>query len=218
MSVRSPGFGRARPGAMLLVGALLVPGVPDAAEVGLVQRMKAGGHVLMIRHALAPGIGDPMEFKIGDCSTQRNLDARGRAQARAIGEWLRSEGIGRARVYSSQWCRCLETARLIGLGPVAELAPLNSFYERPDDREPNLRDLRDFLSKQSTEGPLLVLVTHQVIIQALTGRSVASGEGILLALRPDRSLEVVGPVAFGGVVQDVESMRMFDRGERTARH
>ncbi len=64
--------------------------------------MQTGGHILMIRHALAPGNGDPVNFRIGDCSTQRNLDDRGRMQARAIGDWLRSKGIAKARVYSSQ--------------------------------------------------------------------------------------------------------------------
>lgn len=209
MSVRSLGFG-ARLGAMFL-GALMAPaGAPGADDPGAVQRMKSGGHVLMVRHAQAPGVGDPADFRFDDCATQRNLDERGRSQARAIGEWVRSRGIERVRVYSSQWCRCLETARLMGLGPVAELAPLNSFYERPDDREPNLRDLRSFLSKQSPDGPLLVLVTHQVIIQGMTSRSVASGEGVLLELRPDRSLGVVGPVDFGGSTKNLESIRTLN--------
>jgi broad specificity phosphatase PhoE len=183
----------------VLLGLILAPAAPGSAnERELVQRMKSGGHVLMVRHAQAPGVGDPAGFKIGDCATQRNLDEAGRAHARAIGEWLRSRGIETARVYSSQWCRCLETARLMGLGAVTELAPLNSFYERPDDREPNLRDLREFLARQSPEAPLLVLVTHQVIIQGLAGRSVASGEAILLQLARERVFEVVGPVRFDG--------------------
>ncbi len=74
----------------------------------------------MVRHAIAPGNGDPPNFNIGDCSTQRNLDDSGRTQARRIGRWLRSNGIKSARIYSSQWCRCLETAKLIDLGSVQE--------------------------------------------------------------------------------------------------
>ena len=69
------------------------------------RRLTEGGHVLMIRHALAPGTGDPPEFRLGDCATQRNLDERGRTQARAIGDWLRARGVTAAEVYSSQWCR-----------------------------------------------------------------------------------------------------------------
>ena len=84
----------------------------DSDNAEMIESMKAGGHVLMIRHALAPGTGDPTNFRIGDCSTQRNLDDRGREQARTIGNWLRSKGLTSARVYSSQWCRCLETAQL----------------------------------------------------------------------------------------------------------
>lgn len=72
-----------------------------------------GEHVLLLRHALAPGTGDPPGFRIDNCSTQRNLDERGRAQARAIGAWLRSRGVTAMAVYSSQWCRCPETARLL---------------------------------------------------------------------------------------------------------
>ena len=129
----------------------------------LVQRMLAGGEVLLIRHAAAPGTGDPEGFRLGDCTTQRNLSDTGRKQARAIGDWLRDQGIERARVYSSQWCRCLETAELLDLGPVVELPGLNSFYERPQDREPNLAAIRDFLKARPPREGLLILVTHQVL-------------------------------------------------------
>jgi len=96
---------------MRLWGYVLVcfPGLITLAMAGvdsdhseMIKRMKAGGHILMIRHALAPGTGDPANFRIGDCSTQRNLDDRGRKQAKAIGNWLRSNDITSARVYSSQ--------------------------------------------------------------------------------------------------------------------
>ncbi len=168
---------------------------PDYSE--MIDRMKAGGHILMIRHALAPGSGDPANFKIGDCSTQRNLDDRGRDQARAIGNWLRSNGITSARMYSSQWCRCLETARLIDLGPVAELPALNSFYELVQNREPNLRALREFIAAQPEEGKLIILVTHFVTISAIADRGVSSGEGVLLELNQNKLYEVVGQLDFG---------------------
>jgi phosphohistidine phosphatase SixA len=164
----------------------------QADQDHLIEQMKAGGHILMIRHAFAPGNEDPANFQIGDCSTQRNLDDRGRAQARAIGEWLRSRGIEKAQVYSSQWCRCLETAKLFDLGPVTELPALNSFYERPQDREPNLTALRAFISRQPTDGELIVLVTHFVTISEITGEGVSSGEGVLLRLKGDTTYEVIG--------------------------
>src|SRR5687767_13248509 len=92
-----------------------------AAEQFPLQGLAEGGYVVMLRHALAPGIGDPANFRLGDCATQRNLSKDGREQARRLGERLRAQDIDRARIYSSQWCRCLETAALLDLGPVAEL-------------------------------------------------------------------------------------------------
>jgi broad specificity phosphatase PhoE len=169
----------------------------DSDHAEMIERMKAGGHILMIRHALAPGTGDPANFRIGDCSTQRNLDDRGREQARSIGKFLRSKGIASARVYSSQWCRCLETAELIDMGSVAELPALNSFFELTQDREPNLKALRKFIAKQPSDGVLVILVTHQVTISAITDVGVSSGEGVLLKLNEDAPYEVVGRLDFG---------------------
>lgn len=185
-------------GLMLLTGPFaLESATARASESDLIQRMKAGGHVMMIRHARAPGTGDPANFQLGDCSTQRNLDDRGRAQAKAIGDWFRSKGITQARVFSSQWCRCLETAQLMKLGPVTELPALNSFYQRPQDRDRNLRALRTFLSKQPRDGPLVVLVTHHVTIQGIPGETVSSGEGVVLELQRDQSHSVIGRGDFG---------------------
>ena len=172
------------------------------AEVGTVQaemieRIKSGGHILMIRHALAPGSGDPANFRIGDCSTQRNLDESGRQQAKDIGDWLRSNGINRARVYSSQWCRCLETAELLDLGSVAELPALNSFYELVQNREPNLRALKKFIAEQPLDGELIIMVTHFVTISAIADEAVSSGEGVLLKLNQGAPYESIGRVEFG---------------------
>ena len=171
----------------------------NSDEADMIERMRAGGHILMIRHALAPGSGDPANFQIGDCSTQRNLDDRGRNQARAIGNWLRSNGIVSARLYSSQWCRCLETAELLKMGAVAELPALNSFYELPQDREPNLKALGKFIAEQDSNGPLIILVTHFVTISAITNEGVSSGEGVLVKLNKDAPFEVVGRLNFGGL-------------------
>jgi phosphohistidine phosphatase SixA len=169
----------------------------DSGHAEMIMRMKAGGHILMIRHALAPGRGDPANFRIGDCSTQRNLDDRGRKQAKAIGDWLHSRGIISARVYSSQWCRCLETAELLEMGSVAELPALNSFYELTQDREPNLKALRTFITQQSSDGVLIILLTHFVTISAITNEAVSSGEGVLLELNEDAPYEVIGRLNFG---------------------
>ena len=169
----------------------------DSDQAEMIERMKAGGHILMIRHALAPGTGDPANFRIGDCSTQRNLDDRGREQAGAIGKFLRSKGITSARVYSSQWCRCLETAELINMGTVTELPALNSFYELTRDREPNLKALRKFIAEQPFDGVLVILVTHLVTISAIANEGVSSGEGVLLKLSRDAPYKIVGRLDFG---------------------
>lgn len=186
------------PLSILLAASILLTAANALSDQNeLVDRLNAGGHILMIRHAMAPGNGDPSNFKIGDCSTQRNLDHYGQAQAQNIGKWLRNKGIESVRVYSSQWCRCLETANLMGLGSVQELTALNSFYEHIQNREPHLSALNDFISRQPAEGELIIFVTHFVTIAAMTGKSVSSGEGILLQLNKDASYTVVGHLDFG---------------------
>lgn len=165
--------------ALALVLLLTAPALAGPFDPA---RLNDGGYALMVRHAQAPGIGDPEGFTIGDCSTQRNLDDLGRGQARAIGERLRAAGIKDARVYSSQWCRCLETARLMDVGPVHELPALNSFFGRAEARETSLMALRAFLADQPMDGPPIVLVTHQVTIRAITGEGAVSGEAKVLEL------------------------------------
>ena len=168
---------------MLVLGMAGTAAATDSA----IDRLKAGG-VLLLRHANAPGFGDPAGFRIDDCSTQRNLSEAGRQQAIAIGAWLRARGISRARVYSSQWCRCLETAELLGIGQVSPLPALNSFFQRPEDRTPNLTALRGFLSAQALQNEPLVLVTHQVTVTALTGVFPDSGEGVVATLGENGAL------------------------------
>lgn len=162
----------------------------------LIEKIKSGGHILMIRHAYAPGTGDPANFKIGDCATQRNLDDRGRSQARVIGDWLRSKGIKDAKVYSSQWCRCQETAALLNFGPVAELPALNSFYGRPQNREPNVKALRSFIATLPANGELIIFVTHYVTILEIAGEGVSPGEGVVLKLKEGGAYDVLGSLSF----------------------
>ncbi|MCB1957595.1 MAG: histidine phosphatase family protein [Rhodocyclaceae bacterium] len=174
----------------MLAGAACADGSVALAELAV------PGRVLVLRHASAPGFGDPPEFRIDDCGTQRNLDEGGRAQAGTLGARLRAAGIHRARVFSSQWCRCLETARLLDIGPVEALPALNSFYQRSDQRQDRLQALRAFLADQPVDGPPLVLVTHQVTISALTDRATPSGGGSLFALNgtdEPRWLGVIAP-------------------------
>jgi len=190
------------PGACLwLIGAAmlscLVCGPPALAsqeeDAALWSALRSGGHVALLRHAIAPGMGDPPEFTLGSCRTQRNLSAEGRRQAARIGERFRANGIRQARVFSSQWCRCLETANLLELGSVQELAVLNSFFNDPGQREPQTELLRDWLNRQPPGHPL-VLVTHQVNITALTNVYPGSGELVILRRSGTGGFAVVGTI------------------------
>lgn len=164
-----------------------------ADEAALWRALASKGHVALLRHAIAPGTGDPSEFAVGDCGKQRNLSGEGRAQARRIGARFRKNGLEAARVFSSQWCRCLETARLLGFGAVMELPVLNSFFQSPERGNRQTEALQAWLANQDLNGPL-VLVTHQVNITALTGVYPASGELVVIARSKDGKFSTVGSI------------------------
>jgi broad specificity phosphatase PhoE len=155
--------------------------------------LRTPGHFAMIRHALAPGTFDPPGFKVEDCSTQRNLSAEGRAQAVRIGEMFRANGIAAARLYSSQWCRCLETARLMKLGDVTPDARLNSFAQNRERAQTQTAALRPWLAALDLGQPT-VLVTHQVVISAIAGTSTSSGEIVVLRRERDERPTVQGRI------------------------
>lgn len=151
------------------------------------------GVVLLMRHATAPGTGDPANMRLGDCSTQRNLSEAGRAEAREIGAKLRKAGIVFGQILASQWCRTTETAILMGLGPVTPFPPANSFFSNRKDADRQTSEvLAHFASLPPDERVLIV--THQVNITALTGIAPRSGE-IILARREASGLEVLGRLA-----------------------
>ena len=155
--------------------------------------LKSGNHFVLIRHALAPGYSDPDYFDVEDCKTQLNLSSEGRRQSKKIGDLFRSNGIKRALVYSSQWCRCLDTARLLDLGDVSELSTLNSFFEHFEKETFQTKELKRWIETASLSTPT-VLVSHQVNISALTGYSPASGEIVFVERSPDGSLSIIGSI------------------------
>ena len=131
--------------------------------------------VIFLRHALAPGNGDPPNFNINDCSTQRNLDQAGIVQSRMIGQSFKKIGIKFSKIYSSFWCRCKDTAMNMEVGKFKTYNGLNSFYEKHADRETTLRKLNNLIKGfNKLDGPYL-LVTHYVNILAFTGLSTSSG-------------------------------------------
>jgi phosphohistidine phosphatase SixA len=150
------------------------------------------GSAVLFRHANAPGIGDPAKFTLGDCSTQRNLDATGREQARRIGAQFRRQGIVVRKVLNSQWCRARETAQLAFPGIASDDPVFNSFFE--DNARSGEQTVAALQLLQRWTGPgVLVVITHQVNITALTDIFPASGEGVIVKPTPG-GLTVVGRV------------------------
>lgn len=166
----------------------------QAAESdSLWQALRSGEAVAMMRHALAPGIGDPASFDIDDCTTQRNLSDIGRAQAKRVGDRLRENGVVGATVQSSAWCRCLETADLLGFGKVLPLPALNSFFRAREREEGQTAELKEWLENRP-KGTPAILVTHQVNITALTGVFPVSGEIVVLRLKSNGDTKVLGTI------------------------
>lgn len=147
-------------------------------EASWVQRLSRPDHLLLMRHALAPGVGDPSDFKHGKCHTQRNLNEQGRNQAKHIGAWLKSRGLHAGQVFSSPWCRCVDTAQGLGLGPVMVENALGSFFGTPEQRHEQTRSLEAFVIKALArkKDAALILVSHHVNIEAYTGQVLSSGE------------------------------------------
>jgi len=156
-----------------------------SSDEALRQLLRAPGHVILMRHASAPGSGDPDGFRLEDCATQRNLSAAGHAEAAAIGATLRTLGVDRAAIYSSRWCRCLDTARGLGLGTVTPLPALDSFYADRAMADERTAALKAWLAAADLTVPV-VLVTHQVNITALTDVVPAQGEWVVARRSGDR--------------------------------
>lgn len=148
-------------------------------------------YAVLLRHALAPGTGDPAGFRLGDCTTQRNLSAEGRDQARRIGAAFRQRNIAVVQVLSSQWCRSLDTATLMALGPVEPFEPLNSFFSDRSPAAAQTAQIRDYLRSQPNRG-VIIMVTHQVNITALTGVVPGSGQAVVVTLDERGNLGQVG--------------------------
>ena len=142
-----------------------------------------------MRHADAPGVGDPAGYRLDQCSTQRNLGEIGRQQSVLIGRWLTTQGVSTPKIFSSAWCRCVDTARLLALGAVTLEPSLNSFFDDMSLAKAQTTALQTFVAaslKTSPKQPL-ILVTHHVNIEAFTGRVVAVGDMVLVRVKPDGS-------------------------------
>jgi hypothetical protein len=168
--------------SFLGAGTLALVGPADAAEdeVGI-RPLRSGGVILLMRHArTTPGVGDPPGFRLDDCSTQRNLSDAGRQQARRWGDWLRENDVEVARLLTSAWCRCQETAALLGFGDPETFHPLNSFFDDRSGANASREGIHRFV--EGWRGPgVAVLVTHQVNITGAYGVVPAMGEALVIA-------------------------------------
>ena len=174
----------------------LFAGTAYADESEAWEALREGRAVLMLRHALAPGTGDPANFDVDDCSTQRNLNAEGREQARAWKVYLAEHGVEEARVFSSQWCRCLDTARGMDVGPVKEMMSLNSFFQNRSNSDMHTQQTIAIVNEMEPGLPV-VLVSHQVNITTLTGIYPSSNEGVVMALPLSENPTILARVSPG---------------------
>jgi phosphohistidine phosphatase SixA len=198
---RSAGTGKRRRHVLRTLGGLLA--APSLAGVSAAQQVadpealiRAGGVVVAFRHALAPGTFDPPGFRLGDCSTQRNLSDEGRAQARRIGDWFRQRSLVPAAVLSSPWCRCIDTATL-AFGPAQVLPALGSPRGVPEGTRPaSLAELRRRIQAAAARrGRFEVWVTHMFVLSDLLGEGSGSGEGLVLGVAADAGVRVLARLA-----------------------
>tara|TARA_Y100001970_G_C14193831_1_gene836946 strand:- start:249 stop:758 length:510 start_codon:yes stop_codon:yes gene_type:complete len=156
----------------------------------LINKLKKGEKIILIRHALAPGSGDPNNFDLNDCSTQRNLSIEGVEQSKKIGYFFSKNNIPIDEVLSSEWCRCKDTARY-AFTRYKTFKPLNSFFSEKfqKNKDKQILELLKFLEKWNDKKNL-ILVTHYVVILEITNQPVSSGEIIVL----DKNLNLIGNI------------------------
>jgi phosphohistidine phosphatase SixA len=185
--------------ALALALLLLLTSSPQVAQGkdlriwDSLQGSNPKGYVLLMRHALAPGVGDPDNFSVNDCSTQRNLSPEGKQDARDIGAWLKRQKVKIYRVESSRWCRARETAQLLNIGKVRSNRNLDSLFQHSDPNgHPQTAAIRKRIIDHREKRGLLVFVGHYVNVMALTGVALDSGEGVLVRASAAGEIRVMG--------------------------
>ena len=179
---------------ILLISLSIQPSY--ASELLIWDKLSASsakGYVLLLRHSLAPGVGDPENFKLGDCSTQRNLSQEGRDDAAEIGAWIKRQKVKIYRVESSRWCRARQTAKLLDIGKVKLNKNLDSLFRESNlESHPKTLKTKEQILNHRNKSGLLVLVGHYVNIAALVGVGVDSGEGVIVKANKNSVIKVLG--------------------------
>ena len=162
---------------VVFITLLLVTETLARSELEIIKK-NISANVIFLRHALAPGVGDPENFIKEDCSTQRNLNNKGRLQARLIGNYLRSTNLKFSQILTSEWCRCIDTAKELNLGQWTTFSGLNSFFQEYEKKDQVMNKLQKKLDSLGYSD-LALFVTHQVVISEQTGIMPRSGEMVL---------------------------------------
>ena len=163
--------------SVIFITLLLVAETFARSELEIIKK-NISANVIFLRHALAPGVGDPENFIKEDCSTQRNLNDKGRLQARLIGNYLRSTNLKFSQILTSEWCRCIDTAKELNLGQWTTFPGLNSFFQVYEKKDQVMNKLQKKLDSLGYSD-LALFVTHQVVISEQTGIVPRSGEMVL---------------------------------------
>ena len=175
--------------ALIVAALLIAPAQADDEE--LWQLLRTGGQFVFVRHTVTtPGVGDPEGMRLEDCSSQRNLTDEGRSHARRIGAAFKERKVRVARVLSSPWCRCVETAG-IAFGSADISPPLGNLFGRQHLRAKQVAEMRELLKEPPAAGNV-VLVSHGSTILALTGISPATGEAVVLTPQGGGRFSVAG--------------------------
>jgi len=171
----------------LIILICIISPVKADLNQNIISELKKGGKIIFIRHAYAPGGGDPNNFDINDCDTQRNLNDDGRLQSKKIGDFFKKNEISIEKVYSSEWCRCKETAS-IAFRSFETKNFLNSFFSERfmENRENQVENFNKFINNWSGKGNL-IFVTHYVVISEILNYAPSSGEIIV----SDKQLKVI---------------------------
>ena len=175
---------------LLIIFISLTTSIKADLNKNLMNQLEDGEKLIFIRHAYAPGSGDPNNFNLNDCSTQRNLSYDGRKQAKYIGEFFTKNKIKIDKVFSSEWCRCKETA-LIAFKEFSTKNFLNSFYSQKHEknRDKQIKELNNYV-KQFKSKKNLILVTHYVLISDVLNYAPSSGEIVV----SDKNFNIVGSI------------------------